>query len=102
MPKLTEEDLKRKKAELAQVVYNEELGGWKGPWLPDYYDNRKECWRENIAFKRVQERKAAGQNEHGQTPEQEKAFKARLERAKLIKEKAEVAEQMVANVKGAR
>lgn len=64
---------------------------WKGPWLPDWYDNYTECLRENQNARRVQLLKQAGLNEHGQTPQQAKDFQKRKEVQTIRKEKAESA-----------
>ena len=73
--------------------------GYKGPWLPDWYDNYTECLRENQFEKRRIDAKKMGLNEHLQTPEQEKAFKKRQEIQLKRKEKAETAAEMVAQNK---
>ena len=72
-----------------------------GPWLKDkngapvWFDNYTECLYANINFKRIQTNKRNGLNEHGQTPDQEKAFKERQKEALKKKEKAAVAAEMV-------
>lgn len=64
---------------------------WKGPWLPDYFDNYTECLRENQNARRIKLLKDAGLNASGQTPEQQKAFEQRASIQKVRKEKAEAA-----------
>lgn len=64
---------------------------WKGPWLPDWFDNYMECHKENQAALRIKKLKAEGKNENGQTPEQEKEFKHRAEIQQQRKQKAEAA-----------
>lgn len=70
---------------------------YKGPHLPDWYDNYNEMLKENQWAKRKQDYAREGKNEHGQTPEQEKEFKKRqavqLERKKKAELAAEIAVQ---------
>lgn len=72
-------------------------GIFQGPWLPYLYDNRSECWRENIAERNRQLTEKAGLNRWGQTPEQQKTMSERVKKSTEIKEKAAVAEQMLKN-----
>lgn len=62
---------------------------YKGPHLPDYFDNYTECLKENSAALRKSTLKAKGLNEHGQTPEQEKSFKQRQQVRLARKKKSE-------------
>lgn len=62
---------------------------WKGPWLPDWFDNYTECLRENQNARRVQKLRDAGLNENGQTKEQAKAFSEKQRIQKIRKQKAE-------------
>jgi hypothetical protein len=62
---------------------------WKGPWLPDWFDNYTECLRENQNARRVQKLKDAGLNEHGQTKEEAKSFEDRKKIQLIRKQKAE-------------
>jgi hypothetical protein len=64
---------------------------WKGPWLPDWFDNYTECLRENQNARRVKLLRDAGLNEHGQTKEQAEAFQKRKQVQTIRKEKAEAA-----------
>lgn len=64
---------------------------WKGPWLPDWYDNYTEMLRENQNARRVELLKKAGLNENAQTPEQAKAFKEKQKIQMIRKQKAEAA-----------
>lgn len=64
---------------------------WKGPWLPDWFDNYTECLRENQNARRIQLLKNAGLNENGQTQEQAKEFEKRKKVQTVRKEKAEAA-----------
>ena len=73
--------------------------GWKGPWLPDWYDNYQECLKENQWAKRKLDYSKEGKNEHGQTPEQEKEFKKRQAVQLDRKRKAELAAEMSAQNK---
>jgi len=95
MAKVNKEDIDRYKVEMAQIREYPENGSgfFKGPWLDDVYDNRSECWRDNIAAKRNKDRAEAGQNEQGQTPEQEKDFRKRLQRAKEVERAGEIARE---------
>lgn len=78
---------------------------WSGPWLkekngqPKFFDNYTEALYANINHKRNETLRAAGLNEHGQTPEQEKAFKAKQAEQFKKKKAAEVAVEMVAQTK---
>lgn len=63
--------------------------GWKGRYLPDYFDNYTECLRLNQDARRVQLLAAEGKNDQGQTKEQQKAFTERQKIQKIRKEKAE-------------
>lgn len=73
---------------------------WAGPWLKDkagepvWFDNYTECLYANIDFNRITTLKEHGLNEQGQTPEQEKDFKKRMEEAMAVKKKAELAAEM--------
>lgn len=68
--------------------------GFKGPWLPDWYDDRMEMMRENQReLNRIRCEKL-GLNEHGQTKEQQKAFEKRKAVAEEKKRKAELAAEI--------
>ena len=64
---------------------------WKGPWLPDWYDNYTECLRCNQDELRKKKLRDAGLNEHDQTKEQAQAFEKRKQVQTVRKEKAEAA-----------
>lgn len=64
---------------------------WKGPWLPDWFDNYTECLRENQNARRIQLLKQAGLNEQAQTKDQQSAFEKRHDVQMIRKEKAEAA-----------
>lgn len=64
---------------------------WKGPWLPDWFDNYTECLRENQNAKRVQVFKNAGLNNHGQSQAEAKAFDDKKKIQMVRKQKAEAA-----------
>ena len=68
--------------------------GYKGPWLPDWYDNYTEMLRENQKARRIALNTEAGLNEHAQTKEQADAFKKRQKLAEDRKRKAELAAEM--------
>lgn len=68
--------------------------GYKGPWLPHWYDNYTEMLRENQNELRIQRQTKAGLNAHAQTPEQAKEFEKRKKVAMVRKEKAEMAAEM--------
>ena len=62
---------------------------WKGPWLDKWFDNYTEALYANINFKRNEEYKKQGLNQHAQTKEQEaalKAKKAEAEKSKTVRE----------------
>ena len=99
MPRIDPKDLEHLEERSKSLIVEDPPGAFKGPWLPDKFDNRSEAWKENIAWLRNKTRAEAGQNEQGQTPEQEKAYKERLKEALRMKEKAKLAEQMVLNTK---
>ena len=65
--------------------------GWKGPWLPDWYDNYTECLKDNQTELRRKQLARDGRNEQGQTKEQEKEFKHRQAVQLQRKQKAEAA-----------
>lgn len=67
---------------------------YKGPHLPDWYDNYMECLKDNQNENRRLSLAKEGKNFHMQTPEQEKAFNKRVLIAKQRKEKAELAAEM--------
>ena len=64
---------------------------WKGPWLPDWFDNYTECLRENQNARRVRLFKEAGLNEHGQTKEQQATFDKKRKVQLARKEASEAA-----------
>ena len=64
---------------------------WKGPWLPDWFDNYTECLRENQNARREKLLREAGLNKHGQTKDQFAAFEKRGKIQTIRKEKAEAA-----------
>lgn len=67
---------------------------YKGPHLPDWYDNYMECLKDNQNENRKVMLAKEGKNFQMQTPEQEKAFNKRLALSKQRKEKAELAAEM--------
>ena len=84
-------------------MLDKNLGGWesktdqygnqafKGPFLPDWFDDRLECHKANQEFLRISKLQKLGLNEHGQTKEQQKAFEKRKEIQLIRKEHAESA-----------
>ena len=68
---------------------------FKGPWLPDWYDNYVEMLRDNQNVRRIKLQKDMGLNEHAQTPEQEKAFFKKKAVQEDRRKKAELAAEMV-------
>lgn len=98
MAKVDPKVLEEMEVEQATIV-EVKPGIFKGPWLPSLYDNRSECWRDNIAERNRKVNEEQGLNKWGQTPDQEKALKERVKVAEKIKEKAKIAEQMVLQAK---
>ena len=68
---------------------------FKGPWLPEWYDNYIEMLKENQNARRIKILKDGGFNEHGQTPDQEKAFFKKKAVQDDRRKKAELAAEMV-------
>lgn len=67
---------------------------YKGPWLPDWYDDRMEMMRDNQKELNRQKCAKLGLNEHGQTKEQQESFKKRKAVSEEKKRKAEIAAEM--------
>ena len=68
---------------------------FKGPWLPDWYDNYVEMLKENQSARRIKLQRDAGLNDQGQTPDQEKAFLKKKAVQEDRRKKAELAAEMV-------
>ena len=92
MPIVTADQIEKMKKE--QATIKRVLGGFQGPWLPHVYDNRTECWKENIAEVERLRLAKDGKNGQMQTPEQVKAFEARKKVSEDRKRKAELAAEM--------
>ena len=69
--------------------------GFKGPWLPDWYDDRMEMMRENQAQHEKDVLAKQGLNAQAQTPEQAKNLQRGINLAKQRKEKALDAAEVV-------
>ena len=72
---------------------------WKYPYLPHWYDSASEALKENQFAARIQTLKAKGLNEHGQTKEQEEAFKKKKIAQQKLKDKAQLSVEMTAQAK---
>lgn len=92
MPIVAPEQLK--KMEQDQFTIKKVLGGWKGPLLEHVYDDRSECWRENIAEAERRRLERDGKNIHMQTPSQVKAFQIKQREQLEKKKRAELAAEM--------
>lgn len=88
------EKLKQEQATIQEVP-----GGFKGPHLPHVYDNRSECWRENILEAERKRLAAEGRDINGQTKDQIADFQRRRKVQLETKRKAELAAEMASQNK---
>lgn len=100
MAKVSQEEYDKMKIDSSRRIEEVAPGVFKGPWLPDLYDNRTECWRENMEFLEKKERREAGQNESGRTVEEEKVYQQKRKVQLEKKRQSELLEQ--AALKAAR
>lgn len=67
---------------------------YKGPWIPDYFDNYTECLYANINHRRNEEARKRGLNEQFQTPAQQAEFEKRRKIQMELKRRAEIAAEL--------